>query len=404
MNQQGISPMDDGPRCQCALVPVSADPITFGHLDIVSRAAAISERAVLLVCDNDNKRDGYLFTLQERVAMATAAVRLAGLDTVEIMASSGLLADVALRENADCIVRGVRSERDLAEDQRQEEYHSMVWSGMNGRFRYLTANDGLRNVSSTLVKAFVRRGVDVSCLVPAFVKAALEARMRGVWPVGVTGGIASGKTYVCRSLTELLRQRGAEVQHVDFDEIVRQIYREDSPGARALRQDLAILIGHEVLDDDGRMDPMKMRDRLFGQNCSDELRRQAHELMVPHVWRAYREHTAGLHGILLVEWAKLAEMGMGGLVNHCVIAVQSPDRETLLDKRGINRGMAESIMSRQVSEDERLTLLGQAAAKNGFGWVVSYINRLDDQQSLGLLADELKGRLPPAFTPRTEEA
>ena len=78
-------------KYRVAIVPGSFDPITNGHVDVVRRAAEMSEKVFVAVMINDQKK--YLFSLDERTKIALAACD--GLSGVEVISSSGMLWELA---------------------------------------------------------------------------------------------------------------------------------------------------------------------------------------------------------------------------------------------------------------------------------------------------------------------
>src|SRR6476659_7728258 len=92
-----------------AVCPVSFDPLTVGHVDLVRRAAAIFDRVIVAILVNDEKTP--LLTKDERVALAREV--FAHIPAVEVDTFDGLLVDYVAERGAIAIVRGVRSAADL---------------------------------------------------------------------------------------------------------------------------------------------------------------------------------------------------------------------------------------------------------------------------------------------------
>jgi pantetheine-phosphate adenylyltransferase len=157
------------------LYPGTFDPLTLGHMDIISRAAALVDRLVIGVAINRDK--GPLFTLEERVAMIEAET--AGLTErtgTEIVAHpfENLLIDCARDVGAQVIIRGLRAVADF------EYEFQMV--GMNRALDdrietvFLMAEARHQAIASKLVKEIARLGGDVTKFVPAGVRTALLER------------------------------------------------------------------------------------------------------------------------------------------------------------------------------------------------------------------------------------
>ena len=155
-----------------ALIPGSYDPITLGHLDVISRAAARFDRVIVAVMNNDMQRydstaksKDYLFTLEQRVSMATDACRT--LENVQVIGSCARLIDLFDELGADVIVKGVRNEADYA----YEQTHALYNRAHNERAEtlYLPADPRFDGISSTLVRERLLQGASLDDLVPAAV-------------------------------------------------------------------------------------------------------------------------------------------------------------------------------------------------------------------------------------------
>ena len=145
------------------------DPVTVGHLDIIGRACKLVDEVVVAVGNNPAKR--YLFPLAQREAMmreATAAL------PVRVVSFSGLLVDACRREEADVIVRGLRSVADFDSEFR----YGLANRDLSGvETVFLIADPAHLFVSSSIVREIAQNGGDASRYVPANVAAALAERI-----------------------------------------------------------------------------------------------------------------------------------------------------------------------------------------------------------------------------------
>ncbi|WP_212524608.1 pantetheine-phosphate adenylyltransferase [Actibacterium sp. MT2.3-13A] len=154
------------------LYPGTFDPLTLGHVDIITRATALVDRLVIGVAINRDK--GPLFTLEERVAMVEAeCAKLAARSGTEIVVHpfENLLIDCAHEVGAKVIIRGLRAVADF------EYEFQMV--GMNRALDdsietvFLMADARRQAIASKLVKEIARLGGDVSRFVTPEVNEAL---------------------------------------------------------------------------------------------------------------------------------------------------------------------------------------------------------------------------------------
>jgi pantetheine-phosphate adenylyltransferase len=153
-----------------AIYAGSFDPVTNGHLDVLSRAAQVFDEVVVAVAFNSEKRG--LFTPEERVVMlqeATFTMR-----NVRVTQFHGLLVEFAIREGACAIVRGLRAVSDF-----EFEFQMAL---MNRRLEpaletfFLMPKEEYSYVSSRLVKEVASLGGDVSVFVPTIVAKELREK------------------------------------------------------------------------------------------------------------------------------------------------------------------------------------------------------------------------------------
>ena len=377
------------------LVALSADPITFGHLDLVRKAAKMCEQVIVLVAINDRKRDSYLFSLRERIAMTRRAITEQGLRNVRVIGSAGLLIDVYLKEGCDALVRGIRNSDDRIYEETQMTLHTIVLPELEGHIEYIEAEEHLKLLSSTMVKAFASHHLDVSDFVPAFVKQALEERILGQYKIAVTGTIAVGKSFVASQLVERVRAMDKPAHHLNIDQLIRELYAEDSAGAQMMREAMADILGDEVLTEH-RNDVNRgvLAKHLFAKDCPQELREQIERLTTPHVMRKYREFLNGKEGLIVLEWAQLAEMCVSKWTNHHVIVVDSPDKEAFAAMRGIEKTRLEELAKVQRTAAEKVEAIQKEMTKGHHGLVLCYQNYLrptveEAQKDIASLVDQV---------------
>ena len=162
--------MSDGHRI--AVCPGSYDPVTFGHLDIIGRAAHVFDRVIVGVVNNPVRKSGTLFTAEERerfIAEATSQ-----LDNVEVEVFSELLVDFAREKGATAVVKGLRAISDFEYEFEMAQLNRTLAAEIESI--YIIASPSYSFLSSTGVKELATFGGDVSDLVPEPVAAALAER------------------------------------------------------------------------------------------------------------------------------------------------------------------------------------------------------------------------------------
>ncbi|MDM8300596.1 pantetheine-phosphate adenylyltransferase [Collinsella tanakaei] len=154
-----------------ALVPGTFDPITFGHIDVVTRARRLFPRVTVAVAASIGKNgSGPTFSLEERVELAREA--LGDLDGVEVRPFRGLLVDFAREEGAGALVKGLRAMTDFEYELQQADLNYRLDSDLESIFVMSAPQYGY--ISSSVVRQIASFGGDVSTLVPANVVAALR--------------------------------------------------------------------------------------------------------------------------------------------------------------------------------------------------------------------------------------
>jgi len=154
-----------------AIYPGSFDPITNGHLDIVTRAAKLFEKLIIGIYEAPNKRP--LFTIEERVELARQAIT--GLPNVEVKPFSGLTVDFARKVKAQAMVRGLRMSADFEREFDMAMMNKRLFPELE--LVCLMASVEYQFLSSTLLKEAASLGGNISDLVPEHVATALRKRV-----------------------------------------------------------------------------------------------------------------------------------------------------------------------------------------------------------------------------------
>lgn len=150
------------------IYPGTFDPITYGHLDVLGRAARLFERVTVAVADNPGKNP--LFSAEKRLDLLRPNV--ARFDNVNVTSFGGLLVDFAVAQKADAIIRGLRALSDFEFEFNMALMNRHLKSEIETLF--VMPNEQFSYCSSTLVKQVARYGGDVSHFVPPNVAASLR--------------------------------------------------------------------------------------------------------------------------------------------------------------------------------------------------------------------------------------
>ncbi|HEX3610001.1 MAG TPA: pantetheine-phosphate adenylyltransferase [Solirubrobacterales bacterium] len=153
--------------------PGSYDPVTNGHLDIITRTAAVFERVVVGVVNNPIRKEKTLFTAEERQAFIAEAT--SHLANVEVRIFSNLLVEFARELEAKAIVKGLRAISDFEYEFEMAQLNRKLDPGIESM--YVIASPHYSFLSSTGVKEMATFKGDVSDLVPGPVAAAMAERL-----------------------------------------------------------------------------------------------------------------------------------------------------------------------------------------------------------------------------------
>jgi len=154
-----------------AIYPGTFDPMTNGHLDIVTRAALMFDHIVLAVAASPSKKP--LFSLEERVALASEVV--AHLPNVEVVGFSDLMANFAKAQQANVLVRGLRAVSDFEYELQLAHMNRHLMPTLESVF--LMPSEAWSFISSSLMKEVARHGGEVQAFLPAPVYEALKAKL-----------------------------------------------------------------------------------------------------------------------------------------------------------------------------------------------------------------------------------
>ena len=158
-----------------AICPGSFDPITLGHLDIISRSAQIFDNVIVCIMFNSNKTKP-MFTISERVEMVKKVVEC--FPNVRVDTSAGLLAEYAKQFDGAVIVKGLRAASDFEYEFQRALFAKYLDDDIETVF--IMTNNKYSFVSSTGIRELAKFGGKLDGLVPDDVKEKLEERFNTV--------------------------------------------------------------------------------------------------------------------------------------------------------------------------------------------------------------------------------
>lgn len=153
-----------------AVYPGTFDPITFGHLDVIRRGAALFDEVVVSIMRNPSKQP--LFSLDERMELVRNSVR--DISCVTIDSFAGLLVDYYVKCGFQCVIRGIRNQTDLQVEMQMAQMNESLNRSVQTVF--LPTRPELSFISSSLVKDVASHGGTVHHFVSPSVQMALQHR------------------------------------------------------------------------------------------------------------------------------------------------------------------------------------------------------------------------------------
>ena len=157
---------------KAAIYPGSFDPVTFGHLDVIRRAASIFDELTVSVLNNTQKTP--LFSVEERVNILEKATK--DIPNVIIKPFNGLSVNFAKENEAQVIVRGLRAVTDFEYELQMAQTNRVLAPDVDTVF--LTTSLEYAYVSSTIMKEVARFGGDLSKFAPPEIIQALHSKMQ----------------------------------------------------------------------------------------------------------------------------------------------------------------------------------------------------------------------------------
>ena len=157
-----------------AVYPGSFDPVTLGHLDIITRAAKVVDEFVIGVLVNSKKSP--LFSMEERIEMLKETT--AHLPNVSVQAFEGMTIDFARQNGANVIIRGLRAITDFESEMQIAQINHSLDNNIDTMF--FTTSLEYAFLSSTVVKEVAYYNSDISKFVPKAVEEKVKSKFNNI--------------------------------------------------------------------------------------------------------------------------------------------------------------------------------------------------------------------------------
>ncbi|MBD3363002.1 pantetheine-phosphate adenylyltransferase [Candidatus Dojkabacteria bacterium] len=371
-------------QTQKAIYAFSGDPITYGHIDIIKRAAKVFDALVVAIGTNPEKK--YTFSIKERVEMATKSV--GDLDNVKVVSFSGTLVDYAYENSISLVIKGIRDEQDFNYELALHQIGESQKLGIDTFF--IPAKQNKTHISSSAVKALQQEHGMVHDYVTPFVKQKLEAKLSNQYFVGVTGEIAVGKTYVCEKFKEIGKKKRIEVHNIELDKLGHQILEDlKDPLYIEVRGKILSHFGKEVESRNGFIDRKKLGKIVF---ANPEDLNTLNDIMHEAILMRVRREVYNKQGLILLNAALFAESGILYLCNNNIVLVSAEKelQKQRLKERGFSSEQIERRLVSQFTTSEKSRILREQIKDNNYGklWKVQSKTK-ENEQELQDIFDEI---------------
>ena len=292
------------------LFSLSADPVTYGHLDIIDRASKQCDTLIVAILHSPEKVKSYLFSGENRVSYLKRVIGdFCQNNNIEVIIFSESASDMMLRENCDVLYRGIRNDKDREYEQGQLKYHDYVYPELSTKTVFLEASDALKDISSTIVRSFAQDHIDVTDFTPMFIQSKLWKTLHNQRMIGVTGVYQCEKTTIIQEAMKELRKEGIPCHHIEIEKLITETLLEDIPSMKFLTSEF------RVKSRDFPAIKYTFRDLYY------------------HLYRAYRQKLKGLKGVIFVEWTYLTEDHLCHWVNNNVVVITRAEPQYAVSRR-----------------------------------------------------------------------
>lgn len=350
-----------------AVYAFSADPITYGHINIVERITKTFGGCLVGIGRNPKK--SYLFSLNERCELATKA--LAHLPGVKVVEFDGLLVDFAFEHGAKLIVKGIRNSTDMNYEQTLHQVSASQKLGIDTHI--LFADNALSHVSSSTVKAMQEEHAFIHEYAPPVVKAALEAKISGQLIIGITGGAASGKSTLAKALIDDGVKLPFNVHYLNMDKLGHDILSGNGiaePLHKEVVRSITELLGEQVI-----VNGLLNREQI-GKAILDRplLRKQFNQVLSQPMNVLLRKTLKNKRGVILLEGALLPDFNLLHLSNYRCVLCHAPDdlRIDRMVERNYSQEKSIAMANAQLSTVDKRDVIQSAIEKHGFGQLWEY--------------------------------
>lgn len=305
-----------------AIYPLSADPLTNGHLDIIKRASKVFNKLIVAIGNNFSK--DYLFEIKEREEITKKVLQ--NYKNLEILSFNCLLTDLAKQKNVNYIVRGFRNSNDYLHE--LSLYQNYLSQNSNLEFINLFSNKEF--ISSSAIKEIASLHGDIHTQAPLLSKFKLEQKLHQQKIITVTGLMGGGKSFFIENLKKSAKEK--QVHSIDFDKLGHRVLANP-----ILKTELDLKL--KLPEKFKKLHQTEYRKELAKQVFSSENKlKQLENFLLPWILLELRKELKNKKGLILLEIPLLIEKNLPYLSNNQVVLIQTEKdfRYQNLLRKGLN--------------------------------------------------------------------
>ncbi len=364
----------------------SADPITLGHLNLIKRASFLTEKLWVVIFSNPEKQ--YLFSEDERLSLVKKSLK--HFDKITIETSDELLVDFAYKKGIAIQFRGIRNPNDLDYEQKLLKANESQWKNLETI--YLLADEKYSQITSSMAKAIAIDNGNIKDYVPLVVSKALQQKLKQQFLIAVTGTIASGKSFICKQMINLLKKESIESHEIDMDLEVKNIYQATQKGEYpSITQKIKEYFGKQVIDSSSKgIDLSSLRKTVFETNQSKEALCFLQKTLRQALMTRLRKALKNKKGLIFINAAMIGEYKLLHITHNQVLLITIDEQQQLkrLEKRDhLKQSVAKKRILLSGNNQEKKEAIQNILKQDLFGhlWVYDNTSKFNEEKNKSLI-------------------
>lgn len=335
--------------------PGSFDPWTRGHLSVITSFLDKDPEANIEVIIGNNPSKKALFSPEDRKFIIEQSIPEQYKHRIKVIILEDVVANYMYTQNIPYFIKGVRDAKDFEYENNLALLNSQL-PGSPMTLLIPQTDTSLNIVSSSNLKLLANIGIRLERYAPAFVREGLKLTTTKKMFVGVTGGIASGKSTFCTELAEYAKTQETTMHHINMDKFGHQILTQTEnvpPLFTGIRRQLADIFGRNIMQADGTINRKALGEIVFQDR--EKLDIMTNLLLEPILFLLAEEINSLSQGIIVVESAILMDRNLSELVDDNIVHVnvdQDVQIKRMLSARNYTQEQALRRIDSQLSLDQ----------------------------------------------------